>query len=145
MCAGQAMLGGSMSRPVTVNEQLAVLPVASVAVQVTVVTPFGKDEPLGGLHTTLTPGQLSVTVGAKVTVAAHTPGSVPVVISAGQVITGFSVSLTVTLKRQLATLPLASVAVHDTVVVPTGKIDPGCGLQTTVGLGSQLSKTTGAG
>ncbi len=64
---------------------------------------------------------------------------------AGQIIDGGSASLTVTVKLQLETLPELSVAVQVTVVVPTGKIDPGCGLQTTVGLGSQLSKTTGAG
>src|SRR5258708_4407161 len=145
MFPGQAMLGGSMSRTVTLNVQLLALPLASGAVQTTGVTPVAKNVPLCGSHTTITPGQLSVTVGAKVTVAPHTPGSVPVVISAGQVITGFSVSLTVTMKLQLATLPELSVAVQVTVVVPTGKMDPGCGLQTTVGLGWQLSKTTGAG
>jgi hypothetical protein len=48
---------------VTVKEQLAVLPAPSVAVQVTVVVPFGKVEPEGGLQVTVTPGQLSVGVG----------------------------------------------------------------------------------
>jgi hypothetical protein len=53
---------------VIVNEQVAVLPAVSVAVQVTVVTPMGKQEPEGGLQTTVTPGQLSVaTGGGKVT------------------------------------------------------------------------------
>ena len=53
----------------TVKLQFAVLPEASVAVQVTVVTPTGKQEPAGGLQTTVTPGQLSVaTGGGKVTV-----------------------------------------------------------------------------
>ena len=50
--------------------QVAVLPDVSVAVHVTVVVPTGKIEPLGGLHTEVTPGQLSDTVGGgKVTVA----------------------------------------------------------------------------
>src|SRR5438445_6762343 len=106
------MLGGSVSLTVTLNAQVLVLPAASVAVQITVVVPTGNNVPLGGLHATVAPGQLSVTVGAKATVAPHTPGSVPVVISAGQVIAGFSVSLTVTLNVQLLALPLASVAVH---------------------------------
>jgi|ERR1043165_9808235 len=54
---------------VTLKLQLAVLPEASVAVQVTVVVPTGNIEPEGGLHTATTPGQLSETVGgAKVTV-----------------------------------------------------------------------------
>ena len=69
---------------VTVNEQLAVLPLASVAVQVTVVVPFGKIEPDAGLQVAgqlpaplgragVPPqGQLSVTVGAGyVTIAEH--------------------------------------------------------------------------
>ena len=38
--------------------------------------------------------------------------------------TGFSVSLTVTLNEQLAVLPEASVEVHITEVVPTGKVEP---------------------
>jgi hypothetical protein len=58
-----------VSKVVTVNEQLLVLPEASVAVQVTVVTPVGKQEPEGGVQTTVTPGQLSDAVGGgKLTV-----------------------------------------------------------------------------
>ena len=48
----------------TVNAHVAVFPAASVAVQVTVAVPTGNVEPLGGEHTTLTPGQLSDAVGA---------------------------------------------------------------------------------
>ena len=49
--------------------QVIVLLDASVAVQVTVVVPTGKHDPDGGLQTTVTPGQLSLAVGAgKVTV-----------------------------------------------------------------------------
>lgn len=43
--------------------QVAVLPDESVAVQVTVVVPAGKADPVGGLQTTVAPGQLSVTAG----------------------------------------------------------------------------------
>ena len=49
---------------VTVNVQEAVLPDASVAVAVTVVMPTGNTLPDGGTDTTVTPGQLSVAVGA---------------------------------------------------------------------------------
>src|SRR5258708_8464266 len=42
----------------------------------------------------------------------------------GQVITGFWLSVTVTVKVQALVLPLASVAVLVTVVVPTGKVLP---------------------
>jgi hypothetical protein len=48
---------------VTVKLQLAVLPELSVAVQLTVVTPRLNVEPLGGEHTLVAPGQLSVTTG----------------------------------------------------------------------------------
>jgi hypothetical protein len=77
----------------------------------------------------LTPGQLSVAVAVPgLTVAEHRPGSLPTVMLAGQVMTGFSVSLTVTLKLQAGP---ASV-VQLTAVVPTGKNDPEAGAQVTV-------------
>jgi hypothetical protein len=62
--AGQVIAGGCVSLTVTVNEQLAVLPLVSVAVQFTVVVPFGNVEPLAGLQTATTPGQLSLAEGA---------------------------------------------------------------------------------
>ena len=43
--------------------QLAVLPAVSVAVHITVVDPVGMHDPLGGTHTTCTPGQSSIAVG----------------------------------------------------------------------------------
>jgi hypothetical protein len=49
---------------ITVKLQLAILPEASVAVQVTVVVPTAKLEPVGGLQLAVAPGQLSVGVGA---------------------------------------------------------------------------------
>ena len=49
---------------VTVNEQLLLLPAASVAVQFTGVVPVPKLEPVGGLQLTVTPGQLSLARGA---------------------------------------------------------------------------------
>ena len=52
-----------MSFTVTVNVQLAGLFEASLTVQLTVVTPFWKVDPLAGKHTGVpTPGQLSVAV-----------------------------------------------------------------------------------
>jgi hypothetical protein len=48
----------------TVNMQLAMLVLASVAVQVTVVVPTLNVEPDAGLHIVITPGQLSIAVGA---------------------------------------------------------------------------------
>ena len=59
------IVGACVSFTVTVNEQLAVLPLVSVAVQLTVVVPFGKAEPDAGVQATVTPGQLSLAVGAE--------------------------------------------------------------------------------
>ena len=125
---------------VTVNEQVAVLPDPSVAVQVTVVVPAGKLEPEGGTQATVTPGQLSLTVGAgKVTGSLLVSGSPVAVTLAGQVIDGGDVSTTVTVNVQLSPAP-ASWQV--TVVVPTGKNDPDAGEQVMV---SQLPVVVGAG
>jgi len=52
MLVGQTTTGSSDANTVTVKVQLLVLPEASVAVQVTVLTPTGKVEPLGGTHPT---------------------------------------------------------------------------------------------
>lgn len=60
----------------------------------------------------------------------------PLVSSCSTDITG----LTVTVKLQLDELPLASVAVQVTVVVPTGNVLPEAGEQLTDGLGSQMSE-----
>jgi hypothetical protein len=63
MFAGQVIAGGCVSLTVTVKLQVAVRPAASVAVQVTVVTPFRKLELDGGAHTgVMVAGQLSVAV-----------------------------------------------------------------------------------
>jgi hypothetical protein len=62
--AGHMITGGCVSFTVMVNVQVAVLPAASVAVPVTVVTPFGKVEPDGGEATRVGTEQLSVAVGA---------------------------------------------------------------------------------
>jgi len=51
--------------------QVAVLLDASVAWQVTVVVPTGKNEPEAGVHATDTPGQLSAVVATKFTTAPH--------------------------------------------------------------------------
>ena len=50
-------------KTVTENEQVAVLPAASVAVQVMDVVPRGSGEPDGGTQAVVTPGQLSEAVG----------------------------------------------------------------------------------
>jgi hypothetical protein len=96
--AGQVMAGGCMSLIVTVNEQLAGLPDASLTVQLTVVVPFGKAVPDGGEQDgEPTPEQLSDTVGAAyITTAVQALASVAFIIAAGQVIEGGVVSLALT-------------------------------------------------
>jgi hypothetical protein len=70
---------------------------------VTVVVPFGNAVPDAGLQLTVAPGQLSLTVGvAKVATAEHWPGSVFLVMLAGQLpIVGACVSFTVTVNEQV--------------------------------------------
>ena len=89
MLAGQTMVGDCVSVMVIVNVQVAVLPDASVAVDVTVVVPTGKKLPDAGTETTVVPGQLSVAVGAlNVTTAPHWFAVLEAVIFEGQVILG---------------------------------------------------------
>jgi len=122
---GQVINGFWSSVTVTVKLQLDWLPLASVAVLVTVVVPTGKLLPLGGLLTKFVTPQLSVALAVKVTLLRlHRPASVVKTRLPGQVITGFCTSVTVTVKLQLVVLPLASVAVFVTVVVPTGNVLP---------------------
>src|SRR5204863_2958922 len=87
---------------VTVNEHVAVLPEASVAVQVTVVVPTLKLEPEGGVQDVVTPGQLSDAVGANVTVLLVLIGhaaAAEVKMFAGHVIVGGCVSFTLTVNE----------------------------------------------
>jgi hypothetical protein len=61
------------------------------------------------------------------------------------VIVGAAISRTVTTKAHVALFPLSSLAVQVTVVVPTGKVPPEGGAQTTAGVASHTSPTTGVG
>ena len=61
--AGQFATGAWVSLTVTVKLQEALFPLASVTVQVTVLLPLAKVEPLAGLQLTVWPGQLSAPVG----------------------------------------------------------------------------------
>src|SRR6266481_5400968 len=124
----QVITGGCASFTVTVKLHVALLPLASVAVLVTVVVPTGKLLPLAGLLDIVTPGQLSVAVTTKVTLLAHVPCAALTTRLLEQVITGGCASFTVTVKLHVALLPCASVAVLVTVVVPTGKLLPLAGL-----------------
>src|ERR1041385_8663489 len=119
---GQVIAGFCVSKIVTVKVQVLRLPLASVAVLVTVVTPTGKVLPLAMLLTKFVTLQLSLALTANVTLLRlQWPGSAVKTRLPGQVTAGFCVSRIVTVKVQLLALPLASVAVLVTVVVPTGK------------------------
>ena len=108
--------------------------------QVTVVMPFGKVEPEGGVQVGVSvPSQLSVAVAVKFTTAEQSPPAVPVVIGEGQVTTGATPSLTVTVNEQLPGFPAESVAEQLTVVTPFGKVVPDAGVQVGVIEPSQLS------
>jgi hypothetical protein len=83
---------------------------------------------------------LSVTVTALVPTAGTSLAHCT--FTGGLVITGFSVSLTVTVKLQVAVLPEASVAVHVTELAPLANVEPLAGLHAVVTPG-QLSVAVG--
>ena len=120
MSGGQLIFGGSQSLTMTVNEHELVLPEVSVATLVTVLVPFGKIVPEGGVETRDCRAQLSVAVTVKKTSAEHWPGSLHTVKSGEQLIFGGSASLTTTLNVQLDPVVLVLVI----LVVPTGKNEP---------------------
>jgi|ERR1041385_591429 hypothetical protein len=92
---------------------------------VTTVTPSPKVLPLGGVLARLVTPQLSVALTVKVTLLRlQSPESADRIRLAGQVTTGPTLSVTVTANVQLLMLPLASVAVFVTVVMPTGNVLP---------------------
>jgi hypothetical protein len=129
-----------VSLTVTVKEQLPVLPALSVAEQVTFVWPTVKYVPDAGEQVGVsTPSQLSSALAVKVTLATVEHAPAVIVIGPGQVTTGFSQSLTVTVKEQVPVLPALSVAEQVTVVCPTAKLEPEAGLQVGVITPSQLS------
>ena len=71
--------------------------------------------------TTLATPQLSVVVlvPRATPLAVHKPASASTITSTGHVIDGSSLSCTVTICSQVAVLPLSSVTVHITLVVPS--------------------------
>ena len=102
------------------------------------VGPRAKLLPLTGLQVTVAVPQLSVAVMAKVTLLAQDPPEVLTVMLPGHVITGSSVSFTVTVKLLVALLPWPSLALQLTVVGPRAKLLPLAGVQVTVAV-PQLS------
>ena len=84
------ILGASLSKMVTVNEQLAVLPLPSVATYETVVTPTGNTDPLAvllGDERLRVALQLSLKEGREyATARPHTPSVEPTVSGEGHAV-----------------------------------------------------------
>ena len=92
---GQVIVGGTLSETVTVWLQVALFPLLSVTVQVTVVTPIGKAA--GALLVTEATPQLSEVTGVpRATPVAVHPVLVVAVTLRGQLIVGGTLSETVT-------------------------------------------------
>jgi hypothetical protein len=128
MSAGSVSTGAVVSVTVTMKLPDPVLPLVSVAEQVTVVLPTGNDEPLAGAHSgVIAPSTRSDALAANVTTVPAPVASI--VMSAGTLTTGAVVSTTVTVKLADPVLPAASVAAHVTVVAPREKLEPEAGLQ----------------
>src|ERR1051325_145615 len=109
---------------VTLKVQLELFPAASVAVQVTVLVPLLKVDPLSGVHRMLPPGQLSVKLAKKLTLLEHWPDAAFTVMSLGQCGTGLSGSVIVTVKLHSAVWPATSVTWRVLVVTPFGNNEP---------------------
>jgi hypothetical protein len=139
--AGHEMVGAWLSVTVTLKPHgVLVNPLASVAVQVTRVTPLLKREPeMTGpvvapdpTQANVCPGQLSAVVTVNDTAASHRPGSVTVIMGAGQAMVGGCVSTTLTVKVHEDDLPQAFTAVQVTGVAgPVVKVVPDGGTQVT--------------
>lgn len=112
----------------TLNEH-EVDPQGLDAEQVTVVVPEGNEDPEGGMQVTVPAGVPLVAVGSVQVAMFVLQRSM----SAGQALI-CGVSLIVTLNAQKL-LPHELVAVHVTVDVPVGNVDPEAGTQVTVAAG----------
>jgi hypothetical protein len=139
-------VGPLLSVTVTVKLPLAVLAAGgSVALQFTVVVPTGKVKPDAGVQVTNgEPATASDALAEKVTtLPAGEVASAEML--AGRVSCGAVVSRTVIVNETgvSVVLPLASLALHCTVVVPIGKVLPDGDPQDTFGDGSPLSVAEG--
>ena len=119
--------------------QVLLWPLASTAVQCTVVRPTGKLEPDGGTQVTTGVGStLSVAVAVKVALASHWPGGAVTTRFVGHMRTGGTATTTDMRKVALLTPPKASTATQVTRVTPSGKVLPEGGRQMTGTFGWQV-------
>jgi hypothetical protein len=139
MLAGATIVGLVASTTVTVCVAVAVRPLPSVTVQVTVVAPIAKVA--GALCVTEVTEQLSEVTGVpRATLNAEQALLALTFNAAGAVMVGFTLSITVTSCVALVALPLASVTVQVTVVVPKLKV---AGALLVTEATEQLSAVTG--
>lgn len=125
---------------VTVNRPVSVPPAEFVTVQRTVVFPTENIEPDAGVQTAaMVPSTTSVAFATYVTMAPVGPVAVTVMRSRTWSF-GFG-AFTVTVNVSVAVPPKRFVAVHVTVVAPTGNIEPEAGEHSTLAEGSPRSTT----
>jgi len=137
--------GAVVSRTVTVKLPVAVFPDKSVAEQLTVLVPIANIDPEVGVHDTLrAPLTKSVALAVNVTVAPDALVASTILL-AGNESDGAVVSRTVTVNVALPVFPEESVAVHITVVVPSGNVEPEAGVHTAVNEPSTLSVAVAEG
>src|SRR5215212_3726113 len=141
------MVGAVVSFTVTLKLVVVALPVLSVAMQVTSVVPIGKVLPEAGSQLTLlltSPSTTSLAAGAVKLALAPEELVASWVISEGTPeMVGAVVSCTVTLKVFSVLLPVSSVAVQVTVVVPIPKELSEAGTQFTLTSPSTASVAVG--
>ena len=129
MSDGRDGIGGVVSTTVTVKPAVLILPEASVAAHWTRVEPRANVEPERILQDTGTEPSTRSTAPAEYVMIAPAGLVASAVISVGRVKTGPIVSTTVTVEDAEPVLPNTSVAVHVTVVMPRGKVEPERGEQ----------------
>jgi hypothetical protein len=118
MSAGQVITGPVTSRPVIICRHVAVLPQASVAIHVLVIVKLPGQLPftLTSDELRLTDPQLSVAVAIPV-LSVSVRAWQSMVLFAGQVIVGATLSLIVMICEQVAVLPHTSDALYVLVTV----------------------------
>ena len=112
------IIGASLSFTVTICVHSLIFPLMSIVVQVTFVTPRGYVA--NPLFTTEAIVQLSSVIGIPKSTpeAEHAPISLLTKTSAGQVITGATVSMILTIAKQLAEFPFPSFTVSIMLFAP---------------------------
>lgn len=133
------MTGGVVSCTITLKLPLTALPLESDAEHATEVVAIANVLPEGGIHVTVNePSTISFAVAVKLTTA---PAALvaSTVMSAGSNRVGAVVSCTVMVKLPALELPAWSVEVQETVVIPSGKVEPELCEHPKIGAGSRLS------